>query len=105
MAFARQYVKKPKSFWRRGLYTDESPPSLLFDDDKTSGDDKAGGNYLTAFNLPLPFRNSVSMWACTSGIWTFWENEITPQMYNKWINEIPKRLQAVIDNDGAITAF
>ena len=34
-----------------------------------------------------------------------WDNEITPQIYNKWIDELPKCLQAVIDNNGAMIAY
>ena len=34
-----------------------------------------------------------------------WDNEITPQIYNKWIDEMPKRLQAVIDRKGAMTRY
>lgn len=34
-----------------------------------------------------------------------WDNEITLNIYNKWIDEIPKRLQAVLDSDGAMTRY
>ena len=34
-----------------------------------------------------------------------WDNEITPDIYNKWIDEMPLRLQAVLDNEGAMTQY
>jgi hypothetical protein len=34
-----------------------------------------------------------------------WDDEITPSLYNKWIDEIPERLQAVLKVKGAMTRF
>ena len=34
-----------------------------------------------------------------------WDNEIMPDIYNKWIDEMPLCLQAVLDNEGAMTQY
>jgi transposase len=34
-----------------------------------------------------------------------WDNELTPEVYNKWINELPIRIQAVIARKGGVTKY
>ena len=40
-----------------------------------------------------------------SAVLDIWEHEITPEIYNKWIDELPDRLQAVIDRKGDVTKY
>jgi hypothetical protein len=34
-----------------------------------------------------------------------WNNELTYDVYNKWIDELPERIQAVIDRKGGATSY
>ena len=34
-----------------------------------------------------------------------WEHEIAPEIYNKWIDEMPERIQAVLDKHGGPTKY
>jgi len=40
-----------------------------------------------------------------SAVLDIWEHEITPTIYNKWINELLERIQAVIDRKGGVTKY
>jgi transposase len=40
-----------------------------------------------------------------SAVLDIWEHEITPAIYNKWIDELLNRIQAVIDRNGGVTKY
>ena len=65
-------------------------------------------NVWSVLKQKLHSRKPHGGWSITQlkeAVLDVWDNEITPQIYNKWIDELLKCLQAVIDNNGVMTAY